>query len=210
MEIYELLAKRIMKEAIPEDYVQWAEGLLQKGEDRESVKILAALTLTKPVYWFDVDEYFKKVLKDLKIDDSDDEAILMEYSKLVAQRIIDNTIEPVEGVHKLSQVYVASDYCERYSNWDLLEDDVSNFLFDGTILRDIPLKECDLTEYVKEETKLFLRFLEMDLPENFFGKTICKNCQNFDEPKHERKRFRWLPIKWYRRLLLKYPQFESK
>ena len=204
MEIYELLAKRIMNEAIPEDYVEWAEGLLRKGEDRESVKILAALTLTKPVYWFDVEKYFKNVLTDLNIDDSDDSVVLREYSRIIAQKIIDNEIIPVTGVQKLAEVFVASGYQEKYSNWDILEDQVS-FLFDaGPEYTNIPITEKNLDNYIKEETKLFLHLLDMHLPKCFSSMSFCEKCSSFDTPRIKKEQ-----LKWYHRLLRKKPRYQS-
>ena len=211
MEIYELLAKRLMNQATSKDYVQWAEELLLNGEDRESVKILAALNLTRPVYWFDVERYFTAVMTDLNINYSDDMRILKEYSKVVAQQIIDDKIEPVEGVNKLSEVFSKSSHDSHYSNWDILEDQIT-FLYDaGPKYTFLPITEKNLNEYIKKEAELFLRLLEVPLPELFYHKFICEDCYYFGLSKSERKNYKWLSDKWYWRLrfILERPEYRN-
>ncbi len=209
MEIYELLEKRIMNKATSEDYVQWAECLLMKGEDSEYVKIIAAFSLDERVYLCEIEGYFNRALLELNIQLQNKGEVLEEYSKVITNQIINDSIEPMKGVRKLCEIHVASNYSDKYSNWDCIEDEVSFLEDTGGTLTEIPLNKKNLNEYVKTEAELFLKLLKIDLPKDFFYKSICKNCQNFDRPKFERKRYKWLTDKWYRRLLLKWPQYQA-
>jgi hypothetical protein len=118
--LVELLVDRFMDRTIMENYVEWALSELEAGLDTSNLRILAGLS--QPLYFADVDHYFKATLVDLEIDLPPGDVLLRQWACQIAYDIASGVKLPQEGCAEISALYRHLDYTPELHNWDVLED----------------------------------------------------------------------------------------
>lgn len=129
-DIIELLAERWLKK---DDISNWAIKCLEKGFDSKSLRMIA--TLNRFDSPFQSDDYFNRALKELgwgKIERND---CLMEYSKILAQKIVEDKVDPLEASEVIYQILVELDYPSELQGWFEIDEmifDYNYFLKTGS------------------------------------------------------------------------------
>ncbi|MCE2596674.1 hypothetical protein K6Y31_17945 [Motilimonas cestriensis] len=120
-ETYRVLGLAAMCSGGGEYKVDWAMYLLESGVETENLAILA--TLLKPVNEFEAEDYFNRVLNELKIIRPSQEAALAGYAWVLAKDIIDGVLAPDSGVSQIYAVNMALDYPGTLGEFTALEDE---------------------------------------------------------------------------------------
>jgi hypothetical protein len=144
-ETKELFAKLHMNMATSEDLVAWAVSLLEEGIETKNVSILASLG--KPLYPSEVDDYFRRSLKDLGWSFPESEDCLREFMRDTAAKILRNEISPFKGCEQIYQAVRGLDYPGDLIGWSCLYwghdphsyQDLSDDEFDASVRREAKL-----------------------------------------------------------------------
>lgn len=156
METEELLGKAIVYGLIGEDYVSWAETLLSKGFDNESIEMLASLGLELPIDTDEAKSYYEKICNELKISFPEKKQALMAYAKYLAKKIVDKKITPENGASMLFRVCMEADYPEELLDWYVITED-PEFIWPNSI--DFEALDKNFDQYIIVMAK---RLLEND------------------------------------------------
>ena len=174
---YTLLAKRVATYFDSQKYVDWAVELLQNGYETESLVILAGLDSSDAA---EKETYFWKAIRELKlnIEKSDFESV-ESYFRLVARHVIEDQINPTEGLNIILSVIHAGEYAPEYSLFYELEEDLD--LLGNS---ESPFFNSELTlenreEYIKEEFRFFLETQGLEIDESLKYKGYCLQCNDF-------------------------------
>jgi len=121
--------------------VAWALSLLEGGVESKNLAILA--TLHKLPNEFEVDEYFNKVLAELKIEKPATDDATRGLAKVIAHEVIDGDLAPLDGVEQLQSINSAMGYPEYLSKFVSLADEWYSENIDGLSLEQRKLKIVD-------------------------------------------------------------------
>src|SRR5580704_16349162 len=80
------------------EYVEWAISMLERGFDSRSLRILAGLD---GFSLFEADDYFRRVLRELRIPEPDFATSIRAYACELATRLVSRTLDPENGVRQL-------------------------------------------------------------------------------------------------------------
>lgn len=130
------------------EYVDWAVSLLKQGLDSPSLRILAGLDSSN---LFEAEDYLRRTLRELRIDEPDFETSARTYACDLCKAIMTGTLAPRDGVAELCKVWVATDYATEYSIWPYLNDIID--LVD-------PESSEDIEDQILKEAKQFIEIVE--------------------------------------------------
>lgn len=147
LETIKLLAERHMGIATYEQYIDWAVSCLESGIDSKNIRILASLQ--KPLYSSEVEDYFKRSLRDLDWELPEPKECMIEYARSFAREILSGQASPLEGCRKIYKVVVALQYPLELMSWLYLDEGLEP----GTY-RDLEGKELD--EAIIKEARRFI------------------------------------------------------
>ena len=82
------------------DTISWAISMLESRVETESLAILASFSLEKHPNSFEVQNYFRRSLKEMGWTIPDDETSLIQYALDVATDIVSGAISPLGAVCK--------------------------------------------------------------------------------------------------------------
>lgn len=131
-EIIKLLAERYYKKVHISD---WAIKCLEKGFDSKSLRMLASMSnfLISP---FELDDFFKRTLKELGWNVISSEDYLTRYAKILAREIIEDKTNPLKAARDIYRIFVDLDYPAEFGGfWHELDEmiwDHEYFLKTGT------------------------------------------------------------------------------
>lgn len=206
MTLDELFGRYALSIDRPEDYIKWGEMQLLEGNDSMNAAILAGLDSPKPIDSEEVYSYFRKCLKELGIEWPDQKNALIEYSRILSEKIISNEILPKKGLEKLSRLYSASDYSVSiYSIWDELEEDISMVGTEYGPIFNTGLTKDNVNDFIFKQAEQYLNLLKTDIPDNFFKLAYCNSCKKISETGYKRISKPWMPEKIYRLLFKRGP-----
>lgn len=117
-ETKKLIAKWHLAQVSAEDFSDWAVSSIEQGIETKNILILASII--NPQSLSEVEDYFRRSLKDLNWEFPSRDQNLFEYAKTTATEIIEKKIDPFAGVLEISQVYRGLDYPKGLSNFDYL------------------------------------------------------------------------------------------
>nr|WP_159063805.1 hypothetical protein [Thaumasiovibrio occultus] len=120
-ETYRVLGLAALHSDGSDHKVAWALDLLQQGVETPHLAILA--TLLSPVNEFEADDYFNRVLSELKVKKPSDDEALEGYAKVLAQDIVDGDLSPESGVRQIYLVNVKLNFPGFLSEYTALEDE---------------------------------------------------------------------------------------
>ncbi|HEX8141305.1 MAG TPA: hypothetical protein VF553_01840 [Pyrinomonadaceae bacterium] len=147
LETIKLVAGRYMELVTHEEYVEWAVSCLESGIDSKNIRILASLQ--KPLYSSEVEDYFKRSLRDLGWELPDRKECIIEYARSFAKEILSGQVSPLEGCRKIYRIVVDLQYPRELMSWLYLDEGLEP----GTY-RDLEGKELD--EAIIKEARRFI------------------------------------------------------
>jgi hypothetical protein len=119
--LVELLVRRYEERAGPEDAVEWATELLERGFDTPNLRVLAGLSPDPDSA--DVERHLQLALEELACDRWTENQARTAYALVTAQRIVAGDVEPVEGCRAIySSVARPFQYPTELSAWVHLDD----------------------------------------------------------------------------------------
>ena len=116
-ETRELFARRHAGAATSEDLIDWAVSLLEAGVSSKSVAILAGLTT---LYTGEIENYFRRSLKELGWREPGREESLRWYARRTAEKILGGEIGPREGCGTIYGILGACDHPGALARWSCL------------------------------------------------------------------------------------------
>ncbi|MEJ2466355.1 MAG: hypothetical protein P8045_11735 [Candidatus Thiodiazotropha sp.] len=158
------------------DYIAWATEILKRGEDSESLAILAGLDLDGDPDASDVNRYFNRSLDELGLRLPTRERALLDYARYLCREIVLGRIAPVNGLKRLDGLYPASGYTRLYSIWDGLSEDLSFLKEEGRCYFNSGLGSHNIESYLRGVAEQFLVLTSYALPDNFFDLSVCPRC----------------------------------
>lgn len=121
-EIVKFLAEHHWSKEEPPD---WAIRCLEKGFDSKSLRMLASMS--KWDSSFELGEYFQRSLKELGWDKIEKRDYLMRYSKILAQEIIENKIDPIKASKNIYQILIELEYPSELHGWFDLDEMIYDY-----------------------------------------------------------------------------------
>jgi len=180
---YYLIGKQIFTHIDSKDYVDWAVYALENGFDSENIRILAGLDSADTE---DRIKYFNKSIEDLNlIFPTDKTVILSDFTKSLANNVIDGKVKPQEGLRIMLDIVVASDYDSRFVQFMDLDEDFDYVKYSGKALFNSDVTMDNHDEMVINEFKLFLdtELLNIKIRELAY----CRYCNKTIKPIIKRK-----------------------
>ncbi|WP_026472087.1 hypothetical protein [Alkanindiges illinoisensis] len=195
MNIEMLTAKIAFGSVQLRNYSDWAESLLDQGNESENIMILASFGLDKNIDKYEIETYFEKCLSELKLKLPTREKALKIYAKQLCIELLQENILVKKAIDDLSRLWSLTDYEEPlFRIWDELSEDIYFIENEehGAFWNSGLTKENQST-YIKEFAEQFLQLLELKLPENFWQLSYCESCKYIGKLTIETK-IEWLPV----------------
>ena len=175
--VLELLGLKYSGIIDSKEYVDWAVKLLVNGIESENIVILAGLDFSDS---WEREEYFFKCLEDLNIEIPSEEETFYSLSLIIAKKALNNELEPQTALKMMFKIVVASDYDGKYIDFLSLDDAVDDlnysesdryysYFYEG-------MNKNNIGQFIKEEFELYLKYQNIELPENFNQMYYCKKC----------------------------------
>ncbi len=120
---------RALERGTTATYVDWATGMLEKGADSRSLRILAGLELSISV--FEAKDYFLKAIAELGIREPEKSHAITGYAAYLAERLIDNLIPQETVIMRLSELCCVSGYPANLMIWYELYDALRDIEYGG-------------------------------------------------------------------------------
>ncbi len=146
-----IFARKALQQLSGGDYVDWAGEMLVHDYDSYSLRILAGLD--KRATAFEAEHYFARVLKELNLNPPALHAAVRAYGCEIARQIIEDKITAQDGVRKLYQICIGTDYSRDFIGWYEL-DDILDTLLQGIPYGSVTLENFD--EITKQEAADFI------------------------------------------------------
>jgi hypothetical protein len=91
-----LLARRWAGDSSREEYIKWAQDVLEQNLDSQSIRILAGLNL--PTDQSEVEQYFLRSLRDLAIQEPSQDEMPIHYFHYMCRAILAEKVTPDHGI----------------------------------------------------------------------------------------------------------------
>lgn len=173
-----LLARQYIAGFNGKKYTDWAISLMQQGYQSMNLDILAGLDDNDRT---SIERYFKQSTEDLQLNiNKDKEQLLLNYTFVVARRVIDGRIKPQAGLAVMEEIR------NQIYGYDFTKIDLIQFSYlandanemDDYIMSYNGLTKENLDEVIIEEMKMFL--IAKSLPiENIRDLIYCNKCKCF-------------------------------
>ncbi len=104
-----------------EDFFDWAVDMLEQNYDSRHLRILAGMD-RKSTSAFEAEEYFLNCIKELNLSVPDSHKAILAYACEAAQEIVDGKISARQGVRKMYQFWIDTDFDQDFVIWLELDD----------------------------------------------------------------------------------------
>ncbi len=113
--------RRALQNIFADEYIDWAGEMLMQDYDSPNLRILAGLDRRSNI--FEVEDYFRRSIKELNIEEIESETTIRAYACELAQQIIDGQF-PVsdQAIRGLAQIFVDAGCDADYVMWSNLAD----------------------------------------------------------------------------------------
>ena len=122
-----IFGKRAMSQISADVYIDWAMEMLTQNFDSRHLRILAGLG-RKTTSASEAEDYFLRCMRELNLSVPNSEKAIMAYACETAQEIVDGKISGKQGVGKMFQFCLATDYDQGFAIWLELDDALDNLL----------------------------------------------------------------------------------
>jgi hypothetical protein len=147
-----------------DERIAWAERALDMGASPSpNLSTLALLSAQRTPNPWEVDELFRRSLKELDLSGVSREEGLRQYARDVAEGIVTGVVGPLEGVRQLHDLVRALDYPEDMQPWGSYHEDL-----DALFLIDFQDGELIYSEDMIPEIKSEARTLLHRIPKKYF------------------------------------------
>ncbi len=119
-ETLHLLARRHLGHAGLGEFVDWAVFMLEDGYDTEHLRMLASLSPAPDSA--DVAYYFGQTIHELNWIVPPAPILLRLYAQDIARSILDGTVPPLDGCHKIYGIYRDLGHPDDMRPWLYLDD----------------------------------------------------------------------------------------
>ena len=182
MTTYTLLLNHLTGAARPKDYIEWAVERLSEGVDSPSLRILAGLNMRFERH--EVEPYFKKTCKELKIETPPEADDPERAAGFVKKAYADKQISAREAINMMSRFYKnLGFYDSHFEHWYFIEMEMA------------ALEEEERTDILnsleglfEREWILFKRALQLNLTGDFMSFIRCDRCGHIGESQWKHRR----------------------
>ena len=136
----------------PVNYINWAINMLEKGCSSHSLNILASLR--EPHNIFEVEDYFRRALKELDMDEPSYEECAAYYIRHLSKNILENENKAIDLAYEIYLVVRDLEYKENLEEWYNISDQIDDFLYGDNFSN---LSKEDIISIIKKEAKAQLR-----------------------------------------------------
>ena len=130
------------------DYIKWAFNMLENNCSSFSLNILSSLR--EPLNIFEVEDYFRRALSELKLQEPSYEECARYYILLLSQKILQDENNAFDLVYDIQMVIRDIDYPEDLEEWLFISDMIDLFKYDGINFK---LTKEDLLATIMDEAK---------------------------------------------------------
>jgi hypothetical protein len=140
-----------------EDYVKWSYGLIENNVSSPSLNIIASFSFSDNV--FEVEDYFKRALNELKIQEPSFETSAKGYIRLLAREILQANESEVFNLAKRIFGIVGTElnYPDDLLEWYEISEMIDRLQYDNVPLE---FNKEDVISRIKNETNSYLRLNE--------------------------------------------------
>jgi hypothetical protein len=143
--------------------IAWAVRALDMGvSPSPNLSTLALLSVERTPSSWEVDELFRRSLKELDLSTRDRAEGLRQYARDVAEGIVSGSVEPVRGAQEIQAVTEALGYPEDMEPWGNFDEDL--FLAVGADGRSLYYSGADMIFYIKSKSDTLLH----RIPKKYF------------------------------------------
>ncbi|TWE08003.1 hypothetical protein FB550_10114 [Neobacillus bataviensis] len=115
----------------PIDYINWALKMLENNNDSFSLNIHSSLS--EPLNIFEVEDYFKRALSELKLQEPAFEECAEYYIQQLAKRIFKEEDSAIDLAYKIDEIVRELDISEGLEGWYNISEMIDDF-FDMEII----------------------------------------------------------------------------
>jgi len=138
-------------EVIPIDYINWALKMLENNNDSFSLNILSSLS--EPFNIFEVEDYFKRALWELKMQEPTFEECAEYYIQQLAKRILKEENSAIDLAYKIYEIVRELDNCDGLEEWYNISEMIDDFQYGDNISN---LSKVALIVAIEREVKKLL------------------------------------------------------
>jgi hypothetical protein len=138
-------------EVDPIDYINWALKMLENNNDSFSLNILSSLS--EPLNIFEVEDYFKRALSELKIQEPTFEECAKYYIQQLAKRILEEENSAIDLAYKIYEIVRELYNCDGLKEWYNISEMIDDFRYGDNISN---LSKVTLIVTIEKEIKKLL------------------------------------------------------
>ncbi|WP_078414237.1 hypothetical protein [Priestia abyssalis] len=111
----------------PIDYTNWALEMLENDCSSFSLNILSSLR--KPLNIFEVEDYFRRALRELDLQEPSYEESAVYYIQHLSKKILEDESNAIDTAYEIYGVYRDLDYPEELSEWYYISEMIDDFRY---------------------------------------------------------------------------------
>ncbi|MCM3729787.1 hypothetical protein M3226_30100 [Neobacillus cucumis] len=148
-----LFYKIYQDDVAPFDYVNWALKMLENDNDSFSLNILSSLR--EPLNIFEVEDYFRRVLRELNLKEPSFEECAEYYILQIAKRILEeDENNAIDLAYKIYEVVRELDYPDDLEEWYKISEMIDDFRYGDNISN---LTKVALIVTIEKEAKKVIK-----------------------------------------------------
>lgn len=136
-----------------DDYILWSQTLLKNDVSSTSLSVISSLPSNNNM--FEVEDYFKRALKELDIEIPKIEKSSRAYISLLATQILikEDDNEMFHLAHEIFRIVSNLHYPDDLMEWYYINEMIDQIKYDKSSIK---FNEEDIKSKIKEEAKLLL------------------------------------------------------
>jgi len=111
----------------PVDYINWALKMLENDCSSFSLNILPSLR--EPINIFEVEDYFKRALRELDLQEPSYEECAAYYIRHLSKKILEDEENALDIAYDIYRVVCALDYPEDLEEWCNISEMIDDFRY---------------------------------------------------------------------------------
>lgn len=111
----------------PTDYINWALEMLENDCSSFCLNILSSLR--KPLNIFEVEDYFRRALRELDLQEPSYEDSAVYYVQHLSKKILEDESNAIDTAYKIYEVARDLDYPEDLEEWYNISEMIDDFRY---------------------------------------------------------------------------------